>query len=126
MSFTAYEKRSALRDILSRYIHTVIVIGSYAIACNATHKVRQRMCKWLLMSSDDIDSDELHLRHEYLATMLAVRRPGVTEVAGELHKAGLIECRWGRFLILNRAGMEDAACECYGKTKNEYERLIVS
>jgi CRP-like cAMP-binding protein len=121
---SAYERGAALRSLLNRYIHTVVVVGSQATACNALHRVRQRMCKWLLMSSDGVGSDEVKLTHEYLATMLAVRRPGVTETAGELQRAGLISCGRGRFLILDRERLGAEACECYRRTKDEYERLF--
>ena len=121
---SAYDRGTALRSLLNRYIHTVVVVGSHATACNALHKVRQRMCKWLLMSSDGVGSDEVKLTHEYLATMLAVRRPGVTETAGELQRAGLIGCGRGRFLILDRERLEAEACECYRRMKDEYERLF--
>jgi CRP-like cAMP-binding protein len=120
----AYERGGALRDILNRYVHTVIVVGSYSTACNALHKVRRRMCKWLLMSSDGVGSDEVNLTHEYLATMLGVRRASVTESACELQDAGLIRYNRGRVRVLDRAGLEGQVCECYHRAKAEYERLF--
>jgi CRP-like cAMP-binding protein len=120
----AYERGGALRDILNRYVHTVIVVGSHSTACNALHKVGSRMCKWLLMSSDGVGSHELRLTHEYLATMLGVRRASVTETAIRLKDAGLIDYERGFVRIIDRAGLEAAACECYHRTKAEYERLF--
>ena len=120
----AYNRGGAVRDILNRYIHTVIVVGSHAAACNALHKVESRMCKWLLMSSDGIGSHELRLTHEYLATMLGVRRASVTETAIKLKDAGLIEYERGFVRILDRPRLEAQVCECYHRTKAEYERLF--
>lgn len=120
----AYERGGALRSLLNRYIHTVVVVGSHATACNALHKIKQRMCKWLLMSSDGVGSDEVNLTHEYLATMMGVRRASVTETAIELQAVGMIRYNRGHVSILDRAGLEDCACECYRRTKAEYERLF--
>jgi DNA-binding transcriptional ArsR family regulator len=120
----AYERGGAVRDILNRYVHTVIVVGSHATACNALHKVEARMSKWLLMSSDGVGSCELRLTHEYLATMLGVRRASVTETAIKLKSAGLIDYERGFARILDRAGLEASACECYQRTRAEYERLF--
>lgn len=120
----AYARGGALRCLLNRYIHTVVVVGSHATACNAIHKVRQRMCKWLLMSSDGVGSCEVHLTHEYLATMMGVRRPSVSETAAELQGAGVIRYHRGHVTILDRAALEACACECYRRTKAEYERLF--
>jgi CRP-like cAMP-binding protein len=122
----AYDRGGAARDILNRYVHTVIVVGSHAAACNALHKVRQRMCKWLLMSSDGVGSGEVDLTHEYLATMMGVRRASVTESACELQEAGLIRYNRGHVVILDRAGLEARVCECYQRAKAEYERLFAS
>jgi CRP-like cAMP-binding protein len=120
----AYDRGGAVRHILNRYVHTVIVVGSHATACNALHKVEARMSKWLLMSSDGVGSHELRLTHEYLATMLGVRRASVTETAIRLKSAGLIDYERGFARILDRGGLEATACECYRRTRAEYERLF--
>jgi CRP-like cAMP-binding protein len=120
----AYETGGRLRTLLNRYIHTVIVVGSHAAACNRLHGLEQRFCKWLLMSSDGIGSDEVGLTQEFLAVMLGVRRAGVTEAALKMQAAGLISYRRGHIRILERAGLERVVCECYAKTKAEYERLF--
>jgi CRP-like cAMP-binding protein len=119
-----YEQSRDVRRILNRYVHTVVVVGSQSAACNALHRVEARMCRWLLMSSDGVASDEVNLTQEYLAAMLGVRRPGVTEVAGKLRSEGLIDYTRGSIRILDRPGMERHACECYGRVKGEYERLF--
>lgn len=119
-----YERNEDVRRILNRYVHTVVVVGSQSSACNALHRVEARMCRWLLMSSDGVGSDEVNLTQEYLAAMLGVRRPGVTEVAGKLRGEGLIEYSRGSIRITDRAGVEGRACECYGRVRGEYERLF--
>ncbi len=120
----SYERSEEVRRVLNRYVHTVVVVGSQSAACNALHRVEERMCRWLLMSSDGVGSEDVNLTQEYLATMLGVRRPGVTEIAGKLRAEGLIEYTRGCIRILDRAGMERLACECYGRVKGEYERLL--
>ena len=119
-----YEQSPEARRIFNRYVHTVVVVGSQSAACNALHRVEARTCRWLLMSSDGIGSPEVNLTQEYLAAMLGVRRPGVTEVAGKLRSEGLIDYTRGSIRILDRAGMEQRACECYGRVRGEYERLF--
>ncbi len=120
----AYERRGGMHKLLNRYMHTVMVTGSQAAACNAIHRLEERLCKWLLMSADGIGSDEVDLTHEFLAVMLGVRRAGVTEGAIKLQNAGLISYSRGHVRILDRPGLEAAACECYRKTRAEYERLF--
>lgn len=120
----AYDKKGELHKLLNRYMHTVIVVGSQTAACNALHKAIARCCRWLLMSSDGVGSNELNLTQEYLSVMLGVRRPTVTEVAIELQNAGFITYRRGRIEILDRKKLEQMACECYGRVKAEYERLF--
>ena len=82
------------------------------------------MCRWLLMSSDGVGSDEVNLTQEYLAVRLGVRRPGVTEVAVRLRACGLIDYKRASIRIADRAGMERRACECYTRVRDEYERLL--
>jgi CRP-like cAMP-binding protein len=122
----SYERSAEARRVFNRYVHTVVVVGSQSSACSALHRVEERMCRWLLMSSDGVGSDEVNLTQEYLSAMLGVRRPGVTEVAGRLRAEGLIDYSRGLVRILDRAGMERLACECYGRVKDEYERLFGS
>jgi CRP-like cAMP-binding protein len=120
----SYERSDAVRRLLNRYIHTVIVVGSHATACNRLHRLEERFCKWLLMSSDGVGSDEVALTQEFLSVMLGVRRAGVTEAALEAQAAGIIDYRRGRIRVVDRAGLEARACECYARTKAEYERLF--
>jgi CRP-like cAMP-binding protein len=120
----AYEKHGGVRKLFNRYIHTVVIVGSHATACNRLHTLEQRFCKWLLMSSDGVGSDDVALTQEFLAVMLGVRRAGVTEVAIKVQGAGMITYRRGHIRILDRRGLEMMACECHARTKAEYERLF--
>jgi CRP-like cAMP-binding protein len=119
-----YDSSQEVRRLLNRYIHVVIVNGSHAAACNRLHKLDERFCKWLLMSSDGVGSDEVALTHDYLAIMMGVRRAGVTEAAGKAQAMGLIRYRRGHIRIIDREGLEACACECYRRAKDEYERLF--
>jgi CRP-like cAMP-binding protein len=119
-----YERGGALKKILNRYIHTVIVVGSQSVACNRLHHIEARLARWLLMSSDSVGSDEVNLTHEYLAVMLGVRRAGVSEAAAKLQEKNLIRYNRGNVLILERASLEASACECYHVVRDEYERLF--
>jgi CRP-like cAMP-binding protein len=120
----AYERSPGVRRLLNRYVHVVVVNGSHAAACNRLHSLEERFCKWLLMSSDGIGSDEVAITQEYLAVMLGVRRSGVTEAALRVRELGLIAHRRSHFRILDRPGLEAKSCECYHSAKAEYERLF--
>ena len=121
-----YDRRGTLHTLLNRYMHTVVVMGSFSTACNALHKIELRMAKWLLLSSDGVGSDEFNLTHEFLAVMLGVRRASVSEIASVLRGQGLIDYTRGHIKITDRSGLEAASCECYSKFKDEYERLFGS
>jgi CRP-like cAMP-binding protein len=97
---------------------------SQAVACNGLHVVRQRCCRWLLMTQDRVHSDELPLTHEFLAVMLGVRRASVTEVLTPLQEEGLVCSQRGTITILDRKAMEAAACDCYRIVVDEYARLL--
>jgi CRP-like cAMP-binding protein len=119
-----FERGGALRDLLNRFIHTLFVVASQSTACNRRHQIENRLARWLLMSSDGVASDKLALTQEFLATMLGVRRSGVTEAAIKLQRAGLISYNRGYVEILDREALEHATCECYHMVKDEYERLL--
>lgn len=122
----AYENDRGVRSLFNRYVHAVVVNGSQSAACNALHNTQERFCRWLLMTSDGVGSDEFALTHEYLAVMMGVRRASVTEVAVKMRGGGLIDYRRGRVKILDREGLEACSCECYRRTKDEYERLFAT
>jgi Mn-dependent DtxR family transcriptional regulator len=92
--------------------------------CNRHHSLDQQLCRWLLLSLDRLQSNELVMTQELIANMLGVRREGVTEAAGHLQKAGLIEYQRGRIKVLDRKRLEKRSCECYGVVKKEYNRLL--
>ncbi|MEX1185241.1 MAG: Crp/Fnr family transcriptional regulator [Gemmatimonadaceae bacterium] len=113
-----------LRDVLHRYTLAVLNQAGQQVACNRLHSLEQRCAKWLLTTHDHMDAQELPLTQEFLAIMLGVRRPGVTVAAQSLQDAGLIKYRRGRITITDRSGLEQIACECYGRIREDYEELL--
>jgi CRP-like cAMP-binding protein len=97
---------------------------SQTAVCNRLHLVDQQLCRWLLLSRDRLNSDELVMTQELISNMLGVRRPGVTVAAQRLQDNGLISYVRGHIKILDRSGLEAAVCECYGVVKTEYARLL--
>lgn len=118
------EDMPVLRSTLQLYTLAVLDQASQQAACNRLHSLEQRCAKWLLTTHDHMESAELPLTQELLSTMLGVRRPGVTVAAQALQDAGLISYRRGRIRIVDRIGLEKLACECYGRVRAEYERLL--
>lgn len=113
-----------LRQLLLRYHSAFLTQVSYSVACNGLHPIQKRCCRWLLMTHDRMESNVVPLTHEYLGIMLGVRRASVTEVLGTLQDLGLIAIQRGAITILDRAGMENLACECYRKVNEEFSRLL--
>jgi CRP-like cAMP-binding protein len=118
------EHDEALRDMMRHYAVFAIRQIVQTAACNRLHTLEERCCRWLLIAHDSALSDTFPLTHEFLAMMLGVQRAGVSIAANFLQKAGLIEYTRGRVTITNRAGLEDAACECYGTVRAELDRLF--
>ena len=117
--------RPHLRRILQRYTHAYLTQVSQTAACNARHPLEARCARWLLMTHDRVGgSESFPLTQQFLAFMLGVRRAGVTEAAGKLERVGLIRNQRGRFTVVDRDGLEEAACGCYGIVRREYERLF--
>lgn len=114
----------ALSRLLRRYTQALIVQISQSAACNSHHSVEQRCCRWLLMTSERVNSDEFPITQEFLSQMLGVRRASVTVVAGILQKAGLIRYSRGQMTILDYPGLEQASCSCYTLVKQEENRLL--
>ena len=119
-----FRKGGQLQDILLRYTQAFITQIAQTAACNRAHPIEGRLVRWLLMCQDRSSSKDLNLTQEFIATMLGVRRAGVTEAAGQLQDAGLIEYRRGHITILDRERLEAASCECYPVVKKEFARLI--
>ncbi len=113
-----------LRRVMHRYIYVLMgQLGSSA-ACLRFHLIGQRLARWLLMSQDRAQSDQFHVTHEFLAYMLGVRRVGITAAAGVLQRNGLIEYQHGELKVLDRAGLEHAACACYAEQRLAYATLL--
>ena len=119
-----FQKGQQLQDILLRYTQAFITQIAQTAACNRAHPVEGRLVRWLLMCQDRSSSKDLNLTQEFIATMLGVRRAGITEAAGQLQDAGLIEYHRGHITILDRERLEAASCECYPIVKKEFVRLI--
>ncbi|HEY2827186.1 MAG TPA: Crp/Fnr family transcriptional regulator [Pirellulales bacterium] len=115
-----------LYDLLLRHHHAFLAQMTQSVACNGVHPIVKRCCRWLLMTHDRVGKDEVPLTHEFLAFMLAVRRPSVTETLNIMQEQGLITTRRGTIQITDRAGLEAAACECYRTVQDEYDRLLGS
>lgn len=113
-----------LRGLLYRYAQTLIAQISQTVACNNLHNANQRLARWLLMTHDRVGGDELGLTQEFLAEMLGVRRPTVSELAQTLQEDGLIRYRRGRITILDRAGLEARCCECHSIIDAQFRRLL--
>ena len=110
--------------VLLRYAQVQMITASRSAACNRMHEVEERLARWLLHMHDWIAGDFLRLTHEFIATMLGVRRSSVTVAAGVLQNAGLIAYRRGEVTILDREGLEEVACEDYQAIRDAFERLL--
>lgn len=113
-----------LMNLVDRHNDALFGHAIQSVACNALHAVEARFCRWLLSCRDRIDTDTVSLTQEFLADMLGVQRTTVTAVAGSLQTKGLIRYRRGVVDILDRAGLEATACECYGTVRDLYDRLL--
>jgi CRP-like cAMP-binding protein len=108
-------------QLLLRYTHFVYAMTAQGAACNRMHAVDARMSRWLLMTHDRVDADDFPLTQDFLAQMLGVARPTVNTAGAMLQKAGFIKYTRGRITVLNREGLESAACECYARIRQEFE-----
>jgi CRP-like cAMP-binding protein len=119
-----FERGREMQHLLLRYTQTLITQMAQTAVCNRHHSIDQQLCRWLLLSLDRLESDELTMTQELIANMLGVRREGVTEAAGKLQGAGLINYSRGRIAVVDRAGIEARCCECYAVVKRESDRLL--
>jgi len=119
-----FDRGGALQHVLLRYTQALITQMAQTAVCNRHHSVDQQLCRWLLLSLDRLRSNRLQMTQELIANMLGVRRVGVTEAAGKLHAAGLINYHRGHSVVLDRGRLERRVCECYGVVRNEYDRLL--
>jgi CRP-like cAMP-binding protein len=112
------DRRGAFYELLTLYSQALVGVIMQSTACNAVHKVEQRLARWLLMAYDRMGTEAFPLTQEFVAMMLGANRPTVTVVAGTLQKAGLITYHRGRVTILDREKLESASCECYRAATN--------
>lgn len=119
-----FDRNGPLLRLLLRYTQALITQMAQTAVCNRHHSVDQQLCRWLLLSLDRLPSNQLTMTQELIANMLGVRREGVTEAAGKLHRAGLIDYSRGHIVILDRPGLEARVCECYQVVKTEFDRLL--
>jgi CRP-like cAMP-binding protein len=113
-----------LHRLMLRYTQAFLIQVAQTAACNAAHLVEQRCARWLLMTHDRVGGDTFPLSHEFLATMLGVRRPGVTVAMRALQDAGLVDYVRGHVTVRDLPGLEAASCECYGVVRAHYDRLL--
>jgi CRP-like cAMP-binding protein len=119
-----FNRAGPVLHLLLRYTQALITQMAQTAVCNRHHSLDQQLCRWLLLSRDRLEVDELVMTQELMANMLGVRREGVTESALKLQKADLIRYSRGHITILNREGLEKRTCECYAVVKREYDRLL--
>ena len=120
----AMEEIEALRTLLLRYAQAQMVQAAQGVACNGRHTIDGRLARWLLQAHDREDGDCIPLTHDLISQMLGVRRAGVTTALGDLETAGIIEASRGCITVLDRVGLEQASCECYGIVKAEFDKLL--
>ena len=113
-----------LQHLLLRYTQALITQMAQTAVCNRHHALDQQLCRWLLLSLDRLETNELVMTQELIANMLGVRREGVTEAAGKLQADGLIQYSRGHIKVLDRSKLEQRVCECYAVVKKEYDRLL--
>lgn len=119
-----FNRGGAVQHLLLRYTQALITQMSQTAVCNRYHSLDQQLCRWLLLSLDRLASNQLVMTQELIANMIGVRREGVTEAAGRLQTAGLIQYTRGRIVVVDRPGLERRTCECYAAVKKECDRLL--
>lgn len=117
-------RSAALQRGLNRYLYVLMSQMATSAACLRSHPISPRLARWLLMSQDRAHSDSFRVTHEFLAYMLGVRRVGVTTAASALQRSGLIEYHRGDLKVLDRSGLEAAACRCYAADRQAYVELL--
>lgn len=121
-----FDRGTSFQHLLLRYTQALITQMSQTAVCNRYHMVEQQLCRWLLLTLDRTQSNDIIITQELVAGMLGVRREGITEAAGNLQRAGFISYRRGHITVLDRLGLQSHACECYRVVKNELSRLLTN
>ncbi len=119
-----FNRHGELLHLMLRYSQSLITQMAQTAVCNRHHSIEQQLCRWLLLSLDRLKDNHLVMTQELIANMLGVRREGVTEAAGRLHKQGVIDYSRGHITVTNRAKLEILCCECYAVVKAETDRLL--
>jgi CRP-like cAMP-binding protein len=119
-----FERRAALMRLLLRYTQALVTQMTQTAVCYRHHRLEQQLCRWLLMRMELIAHDQVSATHQHMAYFLGVRREGVTQEARKLQRSGLIRYQRGTVEVLDRAGLEELVCECFGVVRHEYERLL--
>lgn len=119
-----FNRAGAMMRLMLRYTQALMTQITQTAVCNRHHSIEQQLCRWLLLTTDRLPGNELTITQELIATMLGVRREGITEAAGKLQRAGLISYRRGHITVLDRSGLEASVCECYQVVKTEFFRLL--
>lgn len=119
-----FKRAGVMQRLLRRYTQALVAQVSWNAVCSRHHSVKQQLCRWLLATLDRTPSNDLALTQKLIADMLGVSCRGVTDAAGALQRAGFIHNGRGHITVLDRAGLEDCACGCYGAVKAEFDRLL--
>ncbi len=119
-----FKKGERFQDLLLRYTQALVTQISQTAVCNRLHAVEKQLCRWLLLSHDRLQDDNLVMTHDLISNMLGVRREGITLAAKKLAAKKLIKNTRGTITVLDRHGLESAACECYEIVNTEYNRLL--
>ena len=119
-----FNRHGEILQLLLRYTQSLITQMAQTAVCNRHHSIDQQLCRWLLLSLDRLPSNRLTMTQELIANMLGVRREGVTDAAGKLHRLGVIDYKRGKITVLDRPQTEKLCCECYAVVKRETDRLL--
>jgi CRP-like cAMP-binding protein len=120
----ALDEEPEFQALLFRYCEAMFAQVTQTAACNGRHGLEQRLARWLLMTHDRAEGDDLHMTHEFLGLMLCVYRPSITVIANTLQRAGIIRAGRGHITILDRDALEDTACDCYRAVKRRFARVL--
>lgn len=121
-----FSRGGALQQLLLRFTQALFTQMAHTVACNRHHTIVQQLCRWLLLSLDRLQSNQISMTQDLIANMLGVRRESVTEAARKLQEEGLIHYSRGQITVVDRAGLEDHICECYASIKRVYEGLLLN